>query len=138
MESTQDSGDRWDELKSNYAQSLASGVDLPRWAAKSFSSVELAVLGAIRDAAYKAPNGACSLTVAEIAGLAREGITTVRHRTLVLAERYVHFRWIAEVVAEKFELCCSRSRQRQDDVVLRCEGPLQRLRRQDRQISGDR
>ena len=38
-----------------------------RWAAKSFSLVELAVLGAIRDAAYKAPNGACSLTVSEIA-----------------------------------------------------------------------
>jgi hypothetical protein len=57
MESTQGSGDRWDELKSNYARNLATGVELPGWAAKSFSPNELAVLGAIRDAAYKAPSG---------------------------------------------------------------------------------
>src|SRR3954462_11239442 len=70
MESPQGSGDHWDELKSNYARNLAGGVELPRWAAKSFSPVERAVLGAIRDAAYKAPSGACSLTVREIAQLA--------------------------------------------------------------------
>src|SRR5207342_1218498 len=86
MESTHDSGDRWEELKSNYAQSLAAGVDLPRWAAKSFSPVELAVLGAIRDAAYKAPNGACSLTVSEIAELAEVDLrTAIRAVTMAIA-----------------------------------------------------
>ena len=86
MESTQDSGDHWDELKSNYAQSLAAGVDLPRWAAKSFSPVELAVLGAIRDAAYKAPSGACSLTVSEIAQLAEVDLrTAIRAITMAIA-----------------------------------------------------
>ena len=86
MESTQDSGDHWDELKSNYAQSLAAGVDLPRWAAKSFSPVELAVLGAIRDAAYKAPSGGCSLTVSEIAQLAEVDLrTAIRAITMAIA-----------------------------------------------------
>src|SRR4051812_2568763 len=67
MENSEDSGDQGDQgdqLKSHYAQNLAAGVDLPRWAAKLFGPVELAVLGAIRDAAYKAPTGACSLTSA--------------------------------------------------------------------------
>ena len=35
----------WDELKSNYAQHLASSVDLPQWAAKKFTAEGLAVLG---------------------------------------------------------------------------------------------
>ena len=76
MENTQVSDDHWDEQKSNYAQNLAAGVDLPGWAAKSFSPVELAVLGAIRDAAYKAPSGACSLTIGEIAHLAEVDLRT--------------------------------------------------------------
>lgn len=54
----------------SYAQHLSAGVGLPEWATASFSSSELAVLGAIRDAAYNAPNGACSLSVKEIARLA--------------------------------------------------------------------
>jgi hypothetical protein len=70
MQNTQDEADEWAELKSNYAQHLSSGVDLPAWAAGSFNPTELAVLGAVRDAANKAPNGACSLTVNEIARLA--------------------------------------------------------------------
>ena len=86
MESNQDSGDHWDELKSNYAQHLAAGVDLPRWAAKSFRLVELAVLGAIRDAAYKAPTGACSPTVSEIAQLVEvDLLTAVRAITMAIA-----------------------------------------------------
>jgi hypothetical protein len=86
MESTHDNGDRWEELKSNYAQSLAAGVDLPRWAAKSFSPAELAVLGAIRDAAYKAPSGGCSLTVSEIAQLAEVDLrTAIRAITMAIA-----------------------------------------------------
>ncbi len=36
---------------------------------ESFDSSELAVLGAIRDTAYKSPDGKCSLPVSEIAGL---------------------------------------------------------------------
>jgi hypothetical protein len=64
-------GDNWDDLKTNYAQHLASGVDLPGYAAGSFSSAELAVLGVIRDVAYKSPSGACSLTANEIARLAQ-------------------------------------------------------------------
>lgn len=70
MQDTQDKGDDWADLKSNYAQHLSAGVDLPPWAAGSFSSTELAVLGAVRDAAYHAPNGACSLSVNEIARVA--------------------------------------------------------------------
>ena len=86
MESTQSSGDHWDELKSNYARNLATGVELPGWAAKSFMPVELAVLGAIRDAAYKAPSGACSLTVREIAQLAEVDLrTAIRAVTMAIA-----------------------------------------------------
>ena len=86
MESTHDSGDHWDELKSNYAQHLAAGVDLPGWAAKSFSADELAVLGAIRDAAYKAPSGTCSLTVSEIAQLAEvDQRTAIRAISMAIA-----------------------------------------------------
>src|ERR1700748_1560880 len=86
MESTQNIADHWDELKSHYAQNLAAGVDLPGWAAKSFRPVEMAVLGAIRDAAYKAPNGACSLTVGEIAKLAEVDLrTAIRAITMAIA-----------------------------------------------------
>ena len=86
MERTQGSGDHWDELKSNYARNLATGVELPGWAAKSFSPDELAVLGAIRDAAYKAPSGGCSLTVSEIAQLAEVDLrTAIRAITMAIA-----------------------------------------------------
>lgn len=86
MESIQDSGDQWDELKSNYAQHLATGVDLPTWAVKSFNPAELAVMGAIRDAAYKAPDGACSLPVGEIARVAEVSQRTViRAITIAIA-----------------------------------------------------
>jgi DNA-binding MarR family transcriptional regulator len=86
MESTHGSGDHWDELKSNYARNLATGVELPGWAAKSFSPKELAVLGAIRDAAYKSPSGACSLTVREIAQLAEvDQGTAIRAITMAIA-----------------------------------------------------
>ena len=86
MESAHGSGDHWDELKSNYARNLAGGVDLPRWADKSFSRLELAVLGAIRDAAYKSPSGACSLTISEIAQLAEvDQRTAIRAITMAIA-----------------------------------------------------
>ena len=86
MESTQGSGDHWDELKSNYTRNLATGVELPGWAANSFSPNELAVLGAIRDAAYKAPSSACSLTVSEIAELAEVDLrTAIRAITMAIA-----------------------------------------------------
>jgi hypothetical protein len=86
MESIPGNGDHWDELKSNYARNLATGVELPGWAAKSFSPVELAVLGAIRDAAYKAPSGACSLTVREISQLAEVDLrTAIRAITMAIA-----------------------------------------------------
>ena len=75
-----------DKLKSNYARNLASGVELPGWAAKSFSPSELAVLGAIRDVAYKAPSGTCSLTVSEIAELAEVDLrTAIRAITMAIA-----------------------------------------------------
>jgi len=45
---------------------------------------ELAVLGAIRDAAYKARDGACSLTVSEIARLAEVSLRTAA-RTITIA-----------------------------------------------------
>ena len=103
MESPQDGDDPWDELKSNYAQNLAAGVDLPEWAAKSFGPVELAVLGAIRNAAYKAPSGACSLTVREMAQLAEVDLrTAIRAITMAIAggmiegdggdNRHVHYK----------------------------------------------
>jgi hypothetical protein len=86
MENIQNSRDPWDELKSNYAQHLAAGVGLPKWAAQSFNSSELAVLGAIRDAAYKAPDGGCSLAVNEIARLAEVSLrTAIRAITIAIA-----------------------------------------------------
>jgi hypothetical protein len=84
MESTQENGDRWDELQTNYVKHLPAGVELPRWAARSFALNELAVLGAIRDAAYKAPDGACSLSVSEIARLAEVSLRTAA-RTIMVA-----------------------------------------------------
>lgn len=80
MQSTQHNGEPWDELRSKYAQHLAAGVGLPPHAAQKFSSPELAVLGAVRDVAYNSAEGACSLTVNEIARLAE-----VRRRTAVRA-----------------------------------------------------
>ena len=56
-------------LTTHYAQRVAGGVELPSWAQDSFSSAELAVLGAIRDAAYKSTNNTCSLSISEIARL---------------------------------------------------------------------
>jgi DNA-binding MarR family transcriptional regulator len=56
-------------LTTHYAQRLAEGVDLPSWAAGSFSPAELAVLGAIRDAAYKSADNTCLLRIEEIARL---------------------------------------------------------------------
>src|SRR6476659_6149186 len=94
MENTRDSGrlwdersgHQWDELKSNYTQNLAGGVDLPRWAARSFSPIELSVLGVIRDVAYKSSSGACSLTVREIAELAEVDLrTAIRAITVAIA-----------------------------------------------------
>jgi len=94
MENIQDSGHHWDELsahhwdelKSNYTRNLAGGVDLPRWAAKSFSPIELCVLGVIRDVAYKSSSGACSLTVREIAELAEVDLrTAIRAITVAIA-----------------------------------------------------
>jgi len=85
----------------HYAQRVASTVDLPASTAHCFSAQELAVLGAIRDVAYKSRHGACSLTVNEIARLVqvspqvavraitvaiaagvieREGISFINHR----------------------------------------------------------
>ena len=69
-------GDPWDELQTDYVKHLPAGVELPVWAARCFTSNELAVLGVIRDAAHKAPDGACSLTVSEIAGLADVSMRT--------------------------------------------------------------
>jgi hypothetical protein len=56
-------------LTSRYAQRVGSTVDLPSRHANRFSSAELAVLGAIRDEAYKASDNKCSLTVSELAKL---------------------------------------------------------------------
>jgi hypothetical protein len=56
-------------LTTRYAQRVASTVDLPSRDAYRFSTAELAVLGAIRDEAYKALDSKCSLTVNEIARL---------------------------------------------------------------------
>ena len=83
MESTRD-GNPWEELKTNYVKHLPAGVELPKWAASSFTPNELAVLGVIRDAAHKAPDGACSLTVSEIARLAEVTIRTAA-RTITIA-----------------------------------------------------
>jgi hypothetical protein len=54
---------------SSYAKRVAEGVDLPQSASSRFNSDELAVLGAIRDIAYRDAGGACSLSVNEIAQL---------------------------------------------------------------------
>jgi hypothetical protein len=73
-------------LPTNYAQHLSAGVALPEWAMASFNWSELAVLGAIRDAAYSAPNGACSLSVKEIAHLAEVSArTAARAITVAIA-----------------------------------------------------
>ena len=84
MESSQDYDDQWDDLKNSYVQHLSTGVELPKWAGSSFRPNELAVLGAIRDAAHKAPDGVCSLGVREIARLA-EVTTRTSARTITTA-----------------------------------------------------
>jgi hypothetical protein len=85
MESPQEyDDDQWDELKTNYVQHLSTGVELPKWAASSFTPSELAVLGVIRDAAHKAPDGVCSISVKEIAQLA-EVTTRTAARTITTA-----------------------------------------------------
>ena len=84
MESTQKDSDSWDDLKSSYVQHLPTGVELPNWAARSFTPNELAVLGVIRDAARKAPDGACALTVSEIARMAEVSVRTAA-RTITIA-----------------------------------------------------
>ena len=53
----------------HYAQRVASTFDLPTSTARCFSAEELAVLGAIQDAAYKSRLGACPLTVSEVSQL---------------------------------------------------------------------
>jgi DNA-binding MarR family transcriptional regulator len=63
------SGDDQPGLTSHYAQRVADGVDLPSWAAGTFNPAELAVLGAIRDAAYKSADNTCLLSIGEIARL---------------------------------------------------------------------
>jgi len=69
MDSIYPHGDDLLRLTRHYAQRVAEGVDLPPWAARSFSSAELSVLGAIRDTAYNNSEGVCSLSVSEIARL---------------------------------------------------------------------
>lgn len=56
-------------LTTHYAQRVAAGVDLPARAAHFFSQAELAVLGAIRDVAYKTADNTCPLSVKDIARL---------------------------------------------------------------------
>ena len=56
-------------MTTRYAQRVAEGVALPASTARFFSSAELAVLGAIRDVAYKTADNTCSLSIREIAGL---------------------------------------------------------------------
>ena len=84
MGSTQKDSDPWDDLKSSYVQHLPTGVELPNWAARSFTPNELAVLGVIRDAARKAPDGAFALTVSEIARMAEVSVRTAA-RTITIA-----------------------------------------------------
>lgn len=70
-------------LTTHYAQRLAEGVDIPDRTARFFSSAELAVLGAIRDAAYKSADSSCSLSVNEIASLVDVHPRTVRRAITV-------------------------------------------------------
>lgn len=69
MNSGDDPNDDRHSLTSHYAKRVAEGVDLPASSARFFSSAELAVLGAIRDAAYKTADNTCSLSIREIAEL---------------------------------------------------------------------
>ena len=62
-----DNSDDDQRLTHHYAQRVASTVELPTARAHLFASQELAVLGAIRDDAYKSRHGTCSLTVNETA-----------------------------------------------------------------------
>jgi len=76
--------DPWDELQIDYVKHLPAGVELPARAARCFTCNELAVLGVIRDAAHKSPDGACSLTVSEIARQAAVCVRTAA-RTITIA-----------------------------------------------------
>jgi predicted transcriptional regulator len=70
MNSGDNPNDDQPSLTTHYAKRAAEGVDLPASTARFFSSAELAVLGAIRDAAYKTADNTCSLSMREIAELA--------------------------------------------------------------------
>ena len=86
MESIDPLSDDLLQLTRHYAERVAEGVGLPPWAASSFGPAELAVLGAIRDAAYKSSDGICSLTVSEIARLVDVSArTAVRAVTVAIA-----------------------------------------------------
>jgi len=86
MGTIQDGRENWDELKSSFAQNLARSVDLPHWAAKSFTAEGLAVLDAIRDVAYNSQDGACSIAVGEIARMAGVSVrTAIKAITLAIA-----------------------------------------------------
>ena len=86
-----DSGDNPDDdqplsLTTHYARRVGEGVDLPASVGRFFSSAELAVLGAIRDAAYKTADNTCSLSIREIAQLVEvHPRTVVRAITVALA-----------------------------------------------------
>ena len=86
-----DGGDNPDDdqppsLTPHYAQRVAEGVDLPANVGRFFSSAELTVLGAIRDAAYKTADNSCSLSIREIAQLVEvHPRTVVRAITVALA-----------------------------------------------------
>ena len=81
-----DKDEQWDELKRSYAKYLVRSVDLPQWAANSFTSEGLVVLGVIRDTAYYSSDGACSLAVSEIAKLAGVSArTAIRTITVAIA-----------------------------------------------------
>ena len=71
MENSDRSDDDPFHFHSNYGQHVGAVVSLPEWAAGKFSSSDLAVLGAVRDAAYNSSDGTCSLTVKEIARLVK-------------------------------------------------------------------
>jgi len=53
----------------HFIQRVGEGVDLPASVASAFNAEQIAVLGAIRDAAYNTDNNTCTLSIRELARL---------------------------------------------------------------------
>ena len=84
MDDFQVQGIEQSDLPVRTEQRHTTDVYLPEWAATSFESHELAVLGAIRDDAYSSADGKCSLTVKEI-GQRAKVIPKTAARTIGIA-----------------------------------------------------